>query len=117
MINNITYDDDYTKTQDENSTTAYGAITTKKSICGGYTDAFAIAMDILNIPNFKVSSKEHIWNAIYYNNTWYHIDVTWDDDEINKNNNTNFFMINTDTLLKKDKKDHDFNIAFYKELY
>ena len=116
LINNITYDDDYTKTQDENSTTAYGAITTKKSICGGYTDAFAIAMDILNIPNFKVSSKEHIWNAIYYNNTWYHIDVTWDDDEINKNNNTNFFMINTDTLLKKDKKDHDFNIAFYKEL-
>lgn len=117
LINNITYDDDYTKTQDENSTTAYGAITTKKSICGGYTDAFAIAMDILNIPNFKVSSKEHIWNVIYYNNTWYHIDVTWDDDEINKNNNTNFFMINTDTLLKKDKKDHDFNIAFYKELY
>ena len=117
LINNITYDDDYTKTQDENSTTAYGAITTKKSICGGYTDAFAIAMDILNIPNFKVSSKEHIWNVIYYNNTWYHIDVTWDDDEINKNNNTNFFMINTDTLLKKDKKDHDFNIAYYKELY
>ena len=117
LINNITYDDDYTKTQDENSTTAYGAITTKKAICGGYTDAFAIAMDILNIPNFKVSSKEHIWNVIYYNNAWYHIDVTWDDDEINKNNNTNFFMINTDTLLKKDKKDHDFNIAFYKELY
>ena len=41
-------------------------------------------MDILNIPNFKVSSKEHIWNVIYYNNAWYHIDVTWDDDEINK---------------------------------
>ena len=116
LINNITYDDDYTKTQDENSTTAYGAITTKKSICGGYTDAFAIAMDILNIPNFKVSSKEHIWNAIYYNNTWYHIDVTWDDDEINKNNQHNFYMITTEELLKKDKEEHNFNINDYLEL-
>lgn len=117
LLNNITYDDDYTKTLNESSTTAYGAITTKKAICGGYTDAFSIAMDILNIPNFKVSSEEHIWNVIYFNNSWYHIDVTWDDDEINKNNTTNFFMINTDTLLKKDKKDHNFNLSIYKELY
>lgn len=117
LISNITYDDDYTKTQNESSTTAYGAITSKKAICGGYTDAFSIAMDILNIPNFKVSSAEHIWNVIYFNNSWYHVDVTWDDDEINKNNTTNFFMISTDTLLKKDKKDHNFNISIYKELY
>lgn len=117
LLSNITYDDDYTKTLNESSTTAYGAITTKKAICGGYTDAFSIAMDILNIPNFKVSSEEHIWNVIYFNNSWYHIDVTWDDDEINKNNTTNFFMINTDTLLKKDKKDHNFNLSIYKELY
>lgn len=117
LINNISYDDDYTTTENESSTTAYGAITTKKAICGGYTDAFAIAMDLLNVPNFKVSSKEHIWNVIYFNNKWYHIDVTWDDDEINKNNITNFFMISTETLLKKDKSEHNFNISLYKELY
>ena len=117
LLNYISYDDDYIKTNNEGSTTAYGAITTNKAICGGYTDAFSIAMDILNIPNFKVSSEEHIWNAIYFNNSWYHVDVTWDDDEVNKNNINNFFMINTDSLLKKDKKDHNFNISLYKELY
>lgn len=117
LLNYISYDDDYIKTKNEGSTTAYGAITTNKAICGGYTDAFSIAMDILNIPNFKVSSEEHIWNVIYFNNSWYHVDVTWDDDEVNKNNINNFFMINTDSLLKKDKKDHNFNISLYKELY
>ncbi len=117
LLNYISYDDDYIKTNNEGSTTAYGAITANKAICGGYTDAFSIAMDILNIPNFKVSSEEHIWNAIYFNNSWYHVDVTWDDDEVNKNNINNFFMINTDSLLKKDKKDHNFNISLYKELY
>lgn len=117
LLNYISYDDDYIKTNNEGSTTAYGAITTNKAICGGYTDAFSIAMDILNIPNFKVSSEEHIWNVIYFNNSWYHVDVTWDDDEINKNNINNFFMISTDTLLKKDKNDHNFNISLYKELY
>lgn len=117
LLNHISYDDEYIKTKNESSTTAYGAITTRKAICGGYTDAFSIVMDILNIPNFKVSSEEHIWNVIYFNNSWYHVDVTWDDDEINKNNINNFFMISTDTLLKKDKNDHNFNISLYKELY
>ncbi len=117
LINNMSYDEDFTTNKNESSSNAYGAITTKKAICGGYTDAFAIAMDVLNIPNFKVSSEEHIWNVIYFNNKWSHIDVTWDDDEVNKNNITNFFMIDTDTLLTKDKEQHNFNSSLYKELY
>ena len=42
-------------------------------------------LDRLSIPNFKVTSEEHVWNVIYYNGKWTHIDATWDDDEINKN--------------------------------
>lgn len=116
LIDNITYDVDFDEEKDKISSTAYGAITNKTAICGGYTDAFAIIMDILNIPNFKISSKEHIWNVIYFNNEWLHVDVTWDDDEINKNNNNNFFMINTENLLKKDTKQHNFDKTIYKEL-
>ncbi|UKI58189.1 MAG: hypothetical protein L6V81_01725 [Clostridium sp.] len=41
-------------------------------------------LDKLHIPNFKVTSSEHVWNVVYYNGKWTHIDATWDDDEINK---------------------------------
>ena len=73
-------------------------------------------MDKLGIPNFKINTEDHEWNVIYYNKKWTHIDVTWDDDEINKNNNRNFFMITTNDLLKKDKKAHSFNSELFLEL-
>ena len=73
-------------------------------------------LDKLHIPNFKVTSSEHVWNVIYYNGKWTHIDATWDDDEVNKNTQHNFYKITTDELLKKDKKEHNFNINDYLEL-
>ena len=73
-------------------------------------------MDKLNIPNFKVSTIDHVWNVIYFENKWQHIDVTWDDDEVNNNNYYNFFMIDTNDLLKKDTLKHSFDRDTYLEL-
>ena len=117
LINKITYDEKYEKGDDiTDSNKATGAIIKGVALCSGYTDAFAFVLDKLNIPNFKVNSEEHEWNVIYFNKKWSHIDLTWDDDEVNKNNNRNFFMIDTNTLLKKDKNDHNFNRNIYLEL-
>ena len=117
LINKVTYDTYYKKGDEiTDSNKATGAVLKGVALCSGYTDAFAIALDKLNIPNFKVNSEEHEWNVIYFNNKWSHIDLTWDDDEVNKNNNRNFFMIDTNTLLKKDKKDHNFAKDLYLEL-
>lgn len=117
LISKITYDNDY-KIGDEitDSNKATGAVLKGIALCSGYSDAFAIALDKINIPNFKINSAEHEWNVIYFNNKWSHIDLTWDDDEINKNNNRNFFMIDTKTLYSKDKKDHIFAEDYYLEL-
>lgn len=117
LISKITYDNDY-KIGDEitDSNKATGAVLKGVALCSGYSDAFAIALDKINIPNFKINSAEHEWNVIYFNNKWSHIDLTWDDDEINKNNNRNFFMIDTKTLYSKDKKDHLFAEDYYLEL-
>lgn len=117
LVKHITYDTDYelNGTQDVSSK-AYGALANNKALCGGYTDTFSLILDKLNIPNFKVASKNHIWNVIYFYNQWTHVDVTWDDDEQNKNNNYNFFMVTTDELLKKDKKEHNFKLDLYQEL-
>ena len=38
--------------------------------------------------------------------------LTWDDDELNKNNNRNFFMITTKELHKKDKEQHNFEDVY-----
>ena len=125
IIKNVKYDEEFANnaendliTSDYTATKATGALITKKAVCSGYTDAFAIFLDELNIPNFKVESlsKKHIWNAIYFNKKWVHVDLTWDDDEKNKDNNRNYFMINTKELLKKDSKEHNFDTDFYVEL-
>lgn len=118
LIQNIEYDEEYTddKSLDTISNKANGALFNKKALCSGYTDTFALMLDRLNVPNFKISNDEHVWNVIYNNGKWSHIDVTWDDDEVNKDNYYNFYMINTDELLEKDKEQHQFNQDFYKEL-
>lgn len=117
VIDNIKYDEEYKENNRESvSNKAYGALINGIALCSGYTDTFALMLDRLSIPNFKVTSEEHVWNVIYYNGKWTHIDATWDDDEINKNNQHNFYMITTEELLKKDKEEHNFNINDYLEL-
>ena len=117
IIKNTTYDKNYEKGGEiTDSSKATGALINGEALCSGYSDAFAIFLDKLRIPNFKITSEEHAWNVIFFNKKWSHVDVTWDDDEINKDNNRNFFMITTSDLQKKDKKDHNFNKELFKEI-
>ncbi len=110
LLERISYDTDYEKNKTEEiSNNAYGAINNGLALCSGYTDTFNLFLDKLNIPNFKVTTEKHVWTAVYFNDKWSHIALTWDDDEINRNNNHNFFMISTEDLLKKDKEEHSFN--------
>jgi hypothetical protein len=116
LINNVEYDNDY----DENignhySETANGAFLYGKGICSGYSDAFALFMDRLNIPNIKVASNDHVWNLIYIDNSWKHVDVTWDDTRSSTVLGYKFYLINTEKLLSIDSKDHTFDQSFYIE--
>ena len=116
LIQNTTYDQNYKKYSEITiSNKANGALMNKIALCSGYADAYAIFLDKLDIPNFKVTSENHEWNAVYIDNKWLHIDVTWEDDEINKNNNYNFYLLNTNELLKKDMTEHDYNQSYYLE--
>ena len=116
LINNVTYDENYQKGTETISNKANGALFDGTALCSGYTDAFALMLDKLKIPNFKVSNEEHIWNIVYFNNEWKHVDVTWDDDERNKNNIYNFYMLDTNELLEKDNDVHNFTRSNYLEL-
>ncbi len=90
------------------------------AICSGYTDTMAIILDKLHIPNYKISSKSHIWNAVYIDGEWKHLDLTWDDPVNSSGKDTlehNFFLIDSKTLKENDKKDqHLFKEEIYQEM-
>ena len=117
LIKNVTYDEEYEEGDVvTTSNKATGALVEKIALCSGYTDTFALFMDKLGIRNFKVSTDNHVWNVIYFNDQWLHVDVTWDDDETNNKTAYYFFLIDTEDLLDKDKTDHSFNQELYLEL-
>jgi len=119
IINNTEYD----KLKYENiydttykSNTAYGVLIEGYGTCSGYADTMAIFLNKLGIVNYKISNQEHIWNLVYLNGSWYHLDATWDDpiSEANINRDT-YFLINYNTLKELDDNVHYFNKYIYPE--
>lgn len=123
IINHTKYDNNYDLYTDKDNYpthpyNAYGLLTEKKAICSGYTDAMAIYLNKLGIPNYKIASDEHIWNYVYVNNRWYHLDLTWDDPVTKNNTNMliyDFFLINTRELLNHEKTQHNYDKTLYLE--
>ena len=98
------------------SNTAYGVLIEGYGTCNGYADAMEIFLDKMNIINYKISNEEHIWNLVYLDGKWYHLDLTWDDpiSDININRDT-YFMISTKTLEKINDGTHTFDKNIYSE--
>ena len=69
---------------------------------------------MLNIPNLKISSANHVWNLVYLDNNWLHLDLTWDDIENNRYRD-NYFLITKEKLLSLDTKEHNFDNSFFVE--
>lgn len=111
ILNHTVYDKN-TNNFDINS--AYGSLIEGHSVCSGYADAFSIFMNIYKIPNIRVSSENHLWNLVYINGKWLHIDLTWDDSENNKYDN-NYFLITKEKLFSLDTKEHNFDESFFIE--
>ena len=73
----------------------------------------------MNVKSYRVSSDEHVWNAVYYNNKWLNLDLTWDDpvyDDGKNYLNHDYFLITTTKLLEIEKTQHDINYYHYPEL-
>lgn len=69
--------------------TALGALVYGKAECDGYADAFYLLCTLADIPVRMISGHadngtgtgmtSHMWNLIWWENGWYHADVSWDD--------------------------------------
>lgn len=119
IIDNTQYDK--LKYEDKNdktykSNTAYGVLIEGYGTCNGYADAMAIFLDKLNIINYKISNEKHIWNLVYLDGSWYHLDLTWDDpiSDININRDI-YFLITTEKLEELNDETHNFDKTIYTE--
>lgn len=98
------------------SNTAYGVIEEGYGICSGYSDTVAIMLNKLAIKNYKISNSTHIWNLIYVNGKWVHLDSTWDDPISSTNiNRDTYFLIDFNTLTSLDDDTHNFDRNIYQE--
>jgi len=121
IINNSAYD---SLRGDKNITNyrsdiAYGPLIEGYGICGGYTDALELILERLGVISFKISSDEHVWNALLVDNHWLNIDLTWDDPVTNNGKDIlshDFFLISTQSLLRLENVQHHFDQNIYKEL-
>lgn len=119
IIDNSVYDEQrannlYNDYQGEfSSNIATGPLLQDHGICSGYTDAMKLFLDKMNIPNYKISSENHIWNLVYIDNKWLHLDLTWDDPVINNGEistiDHTYFLIDTNKLLNIEKTEHNFD--------
>lgn len=125
LINNSVYDKTRAETiengkdsENNNSHKATGPLIGGIALCSGYSDAMKIYLDKLGIPNYKISNANHIWNLIYLDGQWLHLDLTWDDPVTTDGSNIllhRFFLITTNELHKLDSTGHNFNSVYYKE--
>lgn len=98
------------------SNTAYGVLIQGYGICSGYSDTMAIFLNEIGIDNYKISNDTHIWNLIYINGKWVHLDATWDDPVSDKNlNRDTYFLISTEELEKLNDGTHSFDKSIYLE--
>lgn len=125
VINNTNYDieranelNDYIqKNNPNNSHKANGVLNNHIALCSGYTDLMAIFLSSIGIPNYKIANHKHVWNAVYINNNWYHLDLTWDDPVTSTGDNMlihDFFLITTSQLEDLDvEKQHQYDKTVY----
>lgn len=63
---------------------AYSALVEGSSVCAGYARAFQYLMQQLGIPCYYCTGfagEDHAWNIVKLEDSYYNVDVTWDDTE------------------------------------
>ncbi len=87
--------------------TPYGAIVEGSAVCEGYSKALQILLADAGIPSYTVKGYaddvRHMWNIVELDNSWYHVDPTWNDGE--EVINYEFFNLSTYEIEKNHKID------------
>lgn len=80
---------------------AYSALVGKETVCAGYSRAYQYILQQLGIPCYYCTGyagENHAWNIVRLGNSFYNVDVTWDDVEPNSYD----YFNQTDAVFAKD---------------
>lgn len=127
IVLNCTYDIDtfnkYLNNSNEGTSlayTSYGCLVNRKAVCEGYSKAYKLILNRLNIECEVVSGTatndmgmgNHAWNYIKLDDGYYLVDVTWDDPVYSDGTQRNevrrdYFCLNSEMLSKDHFPDED----------
>jgi len=120
LVDNISYEESISK---DNIYNMYGALVNKEAVCEGYAKAFKYLMDKIGVESIVVigvatdsngDTQNHAWNYINFSNSWYAIDVTWDDPIIigggilGKRHKYKYFLKGSTTMNKDHTEQYTF---------
>ena len=102
--------------------TAYGALMEGNAVCQGYAMAYNLLLNKVGIKTDYVTSvlsnqTRHGWSLVKIGETWYHVDVTWDDPtfgffgyshDLPGFCSHDYFLVSTD---KMEEKHGDFTVS------
>lgn len=116
ITENVAYDFRYYSNRDDMpfvSTVALGALRDRLAICGGYSHAFEMLLDMCGIENYTVSGvsndEYHAWNYVVLDGKGYYCDPTADRGGMNRH-----FLLTEEEL--EALGGYAWDAAFYKKL-
>ena len=101
IIRGLMQECSYAEATDLSCYTAYNCLVEHRAQCAGYADAF-LQLVRYAMPGTDVRyihSDWHAWNLICLDGDWYHVDVTWEDDD-ETNEIRNYFVNLEDDLIE-----------------
>ena len=112
LIENTHYEWDK---QNEAKNTAYSCLIEGESACYGYTTAFQMIMQRLDIVSglcYGYTPDFHVWNYVWFDDAYYWIDVSaddWEKDENDRITGYTYFMTTDDHCLNGRTTDDEYN--------
>ena len=105
LFNNCEYDDEAVDKEEDNAYSAYGAIVEKSAVCSGYSKAFQLLCNKLGVECVSITgmsdNEHHQWNCVKLDDSWYQVDLTWNDSEYGELCRYDYFNL-TDEQMYKD---------------
>ena len=118
LAQHVAYDyvDYLAGTVPEASYLAYGPLVRGMGVCEGYAKAYQLLLGRCGIDAVMVSSTgmNHGWNLVKLGDSWYHVDVTWDDptpDTLGRANHT-YFLLSDKAIRSRDSGSGDLHYGW-----
>ncbi len=110
------FDETYVPTHRSHKAT--GPLLEGYAICGGYSDAMSIFLHKMGIPNYRISNDTHIWNFLYLEDQWLHLDLTWNNPSVDEDTSIiieTYFLITSKELREIDDRAHYYDSTIFAE--